>query len=146
MELAKSQLVTALQLFVMEHGEEMSDYYYNEFGMYEEDEEGVKILKVLNVSDTGCCFACQRNVNDDTLEDLQDEDERLDALSEVFYHYTIWSIYAVREKDKILLKYYMFCNDGVYYTEDSDPDHGYVDTLSLADLSYIYKAVINMFK
>lgn len=131
---AHEMLVNALTEYVRENGEEMSDYFYDEHGIDEEDEEGVKVVKVLDVSESGCHFACQHSVNR--------EDSCVD---DRFYHYAIWSLYIVREADGTeRLKYYMFHSDGIEYEEDSEPDHDYVSSLTIADLHYVYEAVIKM--
>jgi len=142
----KEQLIKALTEYVRDHGEEMSDYYYNEFGMYEEDEEGVKITSVLDTSEIGCFFTRQVKVNDESLKDIGRHDEGFeifDKLDNSFGYATYWAFYIVREKDgSENLKYYKFYNNGVCYYDDSDPDHDYVDTLSLSELHYIYQAII----
>ena len=133
---AHEMLVNALMEYVRDNGEEMNEYFYNELGMDEEDEEGVKIVKVLDVSNPGCYFACQHSVN---------FDPKNSCIEHGFYHYAVWSLYIVRDADgKENLKYYMFVSNGTEYEEDSEPDHDYVEGLSLADLRYIYEAVINM--
>lgn len=145
-ELAKETLIKAITDYVMENGENMSDYYYNEFGMEEEDEDGVKIVKVLDTSDPGCTFARQFKTNDDSLDDLSDSDECdeiIDKLEDSFHYATYWAFYIVRNADGSEdLKYYCFYNNGVCYSEDSDPDHGYVCNLTLEDLSCIVDNLI----
>lgn len=142
----QEQLINALTEYVREHGEEMSDYFYNEFGMYEEDEEGVKITHVLDTSDIGCSFARQFNVNDDNLKDIDRRDEGFeifDKLEESFHYATYLAFYIVKDADgNEDLKYYCFYNDGVCYQEDSEPDHNSVESLSLDELRYIYEAII----
>ena len=129
---AHEMLINALTEYVRENGEDMCEYFYNEHGIDEEDEEGVKVVKVLDVSESGCHFACQHSVNR--------EDSCVD---DRFYHYAIWSLYIVRDAyGKASLKYYMFYSNGMTYRNDSEPNHDYVDTLSLADLHYIIEAVI----
>ena len=58
---AKSVLVKAMMKVVMEHGDDFHDfydYYYNEFGIVEEeDEENTKVLKIIDMfNNGGCCF------------------------------------------------------------------------------------------
>ena len=140
-------LVDTLMEYVRDNGKEMSEYFYNELGMDEEDEEGVKIVKVLDVSNPGCYFACQDKVSDERLEDLFSIDRMfmVKRLSDGFHHYSIWSLYIVREADGTeRLKYYMFHSDGIEYEDDSEPDHDYVSSLTIADLHYVYEAVIKM--
>ena len=142
----KEQLIKALTEYVREHGEEMSDYFYNEFGLYEEDEDGVEITHVLNTSEMGCFFARQFNVNDETLEDIGRHDEGFeifDKLEKSFHYATYWAFYIVKDAyGNENLKYYCFYNDGVCYQEDSEPDHDSVESLSLDELRYIYEAII----
>jgi len=142
----QEQLIKALTEYVREYGEEMSDYFYNEFGMEEEDEEGVKITHVLNTSEMGCSFARQFKVNDETLSDIDRHDEGFeifDKLENSFHYATYWAFYIVRDADgNENLKYYCFYNDGVCYQEDSEPDHDLVERLSLDELRYIIAAII----
>ena len=142
---AEQIIINALTEYVREHGDEMSDYYYNEFGLYEEDEDEVKIVKVLDTSMTGCFFAKQFEVNDDSLKDIDRNGygyEIFDKLHNSFGYATYWAFYIVNENGNERLKYYQFFNDGVCYEEDSEPDHDYVDTLSLAELHYIIEAIV----
>lgn len=143
---AQEMLLNALTEYVRENGEEMCDYYYNEFGMYEEDEEGVKIIKVLDTSEKGCAFSKQFKVNDENLKDMSrhdDEFEIYDKLTDSFNYSTYWAFYIVQEADGTeRLKYYKFYNDGVQYEDDSEPDHDYADSLGLEDLHYIIEAII----
>ena len=60
-EEAKKTLVNAIMKVVMEHGgdfHDFYDYYYNEFGIVEEeDEENTKVLKIIDMfNNGGCCF------------------------------------------------------------------------------------------
>ncbi len=145
MENAKKMLIESMTEFVRKNGEEMSDYYYNEFGMDEEDEEGVKIVKVYDTSDQGCCFARQFKTDDDTLENIGRDDEGFeifDKLENSFHYATYWALYIVREADGTEnLKYYCFYNDGVCYQEDSEPDHNYVFWLTLEDIVLIMNSL-----
>lgn len=142
---AQEMLIKALTEYVREHGEEMNDYFYYEYAI-EEEEFGEEIIKVLDISDPGCCFACQNKVNDDALGNisyLNGSDTRI-TLSASFHHYSIWALYIVQDEfKKETLKYYMFRSNGVEFEEDSEPDHDAVETLGLEDLRYIYEAVIN---
>ncbi len=143
---AQEMLVNALTEYVREHGEEMNDYFYDEFGMYEEDEEGVKITHVLNTSEMGCFFARQFKVNDETLKDIGRHDEGFeifDKLENSFHYATYWAFYIVKDSlGNETLKYYCFYNDGVCYQDDSEPDHNNVESLSLDELRYIIEAII----
>lgn len=142
---AKKQLVKAIMKYVRENGEEMSEYFYNEFGMNEED-DGEKIIKVLDVSGPGCCFSCQNKANDSMEIDLHNMRHTPSFiywhLNRMFYHCAIWAFYIVKDTEgKERLKYYMFHNEGTQYEEDSEPDHDYVDNLGLQDLHYIIEAI-----
>jgi hypothetical protein len=124
----------------------MNEYFYNEFGMYDEDEEGVKIIRVLDLSQIGCFFARQFKVNDDELRDICRDDhgfEIFDKIERAFTYSTIWALYVVEGHGMQSLKYYRFYNDGVCYQEDSEPDHDYATNLSLTDLHHIYWAITN---
>ena len=123
-ELAKENIVNALMQYVMNVGEDFSDYHRNEFGIEEEeDEEDVKVLKVLNIFDNGGCYfpwtnSCQ--VDKKGMEDF-------------YWHTFAFHCLYVVEQDGIRdLKYYMLWNGGKEYHEEiSEPDHDYVSTLPL---------------
>lgn len=142
---AKKVLIDALKEFVLKNGEEMCSYYYNEFGMYEED-DGLKIVKVLNLFDNGgCFFAVQDSVCDRDLSfDIHDSSEKIwDNIALSFGFSTFWSIYLVRDAEGYEeLKYYRFYNSGVQYdNEGSEPDHDSVEYLTLNMITLIYNAV-----
>ena len=146
---AQEMMVNALTEYVREHGDEMCNYYRDEFGMCEEDEEDVKIVKVLDVSYEGCYYSFQGRINDARLDniDYDDENDVRNKLDSCFSHYAIWSLYIVREADGTeKLKYYMFVNNGVNYKDSSEPDHDYVNRLRISDLSNIYSAIIKFHK
>ena len=140
---AKEMLVKALTDYVRENGEEMCEYFYNEYGMYEED-DGEKIVSVLNTAQYGCFFPFLYEVNEERLVgfDNNDKYEMIDLLDHSFGFSTYWAFYIVRDKDgNEGLKYYRFYNSGVCYNDDSEPDHDYVDGMSLAELHYIFEAI-----
>ena len=143
---AEEVLTNALMEYVRENGEEMCDYFYNEFGMEEEDEEGVKITKVLNTSQYGCFFSCQFDENDDSLNNISRDDEGFEIFDKVensFGFSTYWAFYIVQDAEgNERLKYYRFYNNGVCYQDDSEPDHDYVERFSLAELNYIINVIV----
>jgi len=143
---ARSVLVQAIMDYVREHGEDyttepLPDYYRDEFGI-DDEEEGGKVVRLLDVSDPGCFFAVQLKVNDDDIHDQCEEDDYRNAAWAGFEHYAIWALYIVRDAEgNESLKYYMFTNPGICYSDDSEPDHDNVCTLTLAGLYYIIEAI-----
>lgn len=138
---AHAMLVGAIKEFVCANGEEMCQYYYDEFGMCEED-DGDKIIKVIDISDPGCFFAVQERVNDDDIRTYVEDKEYEDATFCGFHHHAFWSLYIVQDSEgNESLKYYQFDNQGICYEDSSDPDHGYVCNLNLAQLYYIIEAL-----
>ena len=129
-ELAKENIVNALMQYVMNVGEDFSDYHRNEFGIEdEEDEEDVKVLKVLNIFDNGGCYfpythSCQ----------VEDGD--------TWYSCAFHCLYVVEQDGARYLKYYMLYNVGREYDEnDSEPDHDDVCALSLQDLDKLVRYI-----
>ncbi len=122
-------LVASLQNFVLEHGEEMCDYYRDEHGIDEEN-----VVKVLDLACEGCHFAVPIKYR------AEDEDD--------YEHHAFWTLYVVSdENDGLDLKYYQFYNTGLTFSaEDSEPDHDYARRLSLAELEFIYSHVIDVYK
>ena len=145
---AKDMLVRAIMDYVREHGEDYTDeplpsYYYNEFGIYDE-EEGCKVTKLLNLFDNGgCYYAVQDQVNDDNLDAYWKDGSYSEAVWACFRHHAYWAFYIVRDADgEERLKYYQFENNGlVFDDEESEPDHDYADGMSLAELHYIIGAI-----
>lgn len=144
---ARSVLVQAIMDYVREHGEDyttepLPSYYRDEFGIYDE-EEGDKVVRLLDVSDPGCFFAVQERVNDDDVETYLKDGEYGDAAWCCFHHHAYWAFYIVRDKDGgEVLKYYQFHNQGLIWDDnDSEPDHDRADSLSLAQLHYIIEAI-----
>lgn len=132
MQSAKDTITQALLDYVMEKGadfHECYDYYRNDFGIDEEeyDEEGTEVLKILNMFDNnGCHFPYSHSYTMDDAE-LSDKDE--------WKSVAFWALYVVREDEELRLKYYALENDGKYYDSDeSEPDHAYVNGLSLQEL------------
>lgn len=123
-------LVASLQNFVLEHGEEMCDYFRDEHGIDEEN-----VVKVLDLAAEGCHFSVPLKY-------------RAENNSEDYEHHAFWSLYVVADDyDGMDLKYYQFYNYGFDFDqEDSEPDHDYAKNLSLAELEYIYSHVIDVYK
>lgn len=145
-KLCHGQLLNALSQYVRENGEEMSKYFYDEFGMDEEDEEGVKIVRVLDLSRIGCFFSRQSRINDEGLRDIYRNSAGsviFDKIEISFVFSAFWALYIVEENGEQRLKYYRFYNDGVCYQEDCEPDHDYATHLSVPDLYHIYWAIID---
>lgn len=140
---AKLMLIDYLTDYVRKNGDEMSDYFYNEFGINDEEEEGVKVIKVLETSEIGVSFARQFNANK-CAENIDRDDlgfEVFDKLENTFHYATYWAFYIVKNGDDEYLKYYCFYNDGVCYQEDSEPDHGFVVNLTLEDIANILEVL-----
>ena len=136
---AIEMLVKELKEYVRANGEIMNERFYDEFGMVEEDIPGSKIIKVLDTSKTGCFFSHQLTVNDNNLND----DTGIDKLEESFEYTTYWAFYIVNECGYEMLYYYGFHNNGICYQDYSEPIHDYVLNLSLAEIAYIFEAIIN---
>ena len=122
-------LVASLQNFVLEHGEEMCDYYRDEHGIDDEN-----VVKVLDLACEGCYFSVPIKYQTDGNEDD-------------YEHHAFWTLYVVNdEEDGMELKYYQFYNSGLSFDdEESEPDHDYAKCLSLAELEYIYSHVLDVY-
>lgn len=130
-------LVDKLKEFVKENGEEIGDYERNEFGLDEDEQDGVTLTKVLNFFDNGgCYFPTTRKVltefepwSQESVEDAAEE------LSDKFMYWTFQCLYIEVDEDlttKENLKYYTFYNDGTYFSDGfSEPEHDYVFNLPL---------------
>lgn len=117
-EKAKEIITHAIMQYVLDKGEDFTDYDRNEFGIEEEDEG--KVLKMLDIFNNGGCYfpwTDQHAVDDDN----------------GFYHYAFQCLYVVEDEyHQRYLKYYMFYSEGTEFDEDgSEPDHDYVDSLPL---------------
>lgn len=130
------QLTKKLMDFVLQHGVPMNEHFENSHGI--EPDEDEEILSVLDLSEEGCAYAIQRNVNlgDDTSYD------------DGFEFTAIWSLYVTHNKTDHTrrLMYYGFFNDGTEWDDSAEPEHGFVDDLGLADLRYIYEAVCEYYE
>lgn len=135
----KCILVDKLKEFVRENGDDFNstDYYRNEFGIDEDEQEGVTITKILNFFDNdGCHFPTTRRAlvefdpwNQNSVEDVADK------LSDEFMFWAFQCLYIEIDESqtpKENLKYYTFYNDGTYFSENlSEPEHDYVNNLPL---------------
>ena len=146
----KYTLVNKLKEYVKEHGEnfDCGDYYYNEFGIDEGDEDGVTVTKVLDFFNNGGCYF---STNSKTLADVDTYKETADEIREQldnnFTHWAFQCLYVEvddnhRELAKENLKYYTLYNDGVDFKDDlSEPDHGYVYNLPLEVIINIIQVI-----
>ena len=136
LEEACDTLVATMLQVVMEHGEDFHehyDYYRDEFGIDEEEtEENTKVLKIIDIfNHGGCCFP-QALIQHVIFSDM-DKESRINWLSIAF-----GGLYVVEVDGKLLLKYYLFYNEGMEYDSDiSDPDHNYASNLSLHELEML---------
>lgn len=120
------RIVDAMMNYVLEVGEDFSDYHRDEFGIDEEDDEDVKVLKVLDIFNNGGCYfpvtdSCQVDENSG------------------WYSYAFHCLYVVEQDGERFLKYYMLWNGGKEYDSDvSEPDHDCVITLPLQVLGKLF--------
>ena len=148
---ARNILTENLLAYVKEHGEDYSDnsdYWANEFGIYEED--GCKVTKVLDFfGNDGCESIIQRNTNPDIDIDSCDTfGELLDITDSEFMHNAFLQLYIeVDEDGNEDLKYYCLYNTGIYHSDLlSEPDHGYIHDLNLSDIENIIYVINKTFK
>lgn len=141
-ESSRCRLEYAILQFVKEHGDDLTDYDINEFGLGEREDEGT-ITKVWNFFDNGGCYFNEDDgFNSNTLEDIDDENW-YDKLYEGMTHTAYQCLYIVVDGNGYeRLKYYRFTNGGCVFDGDqAEPDHDYVSKLSLVDLNYIIGAI-----
>ena len=134
----KEQLSAILGLMTSLFGQdfhESEDYYRNEFGLDEEEmEEDTKILCVLDFFNAGGCYF--------PVTGSFQVDSESEWVTKAFY-----CLYVVEERGDRRLKYYAFENDGMEYDEDeSEPDHGYVECLTLQELDKLCNCVADYVK
>lgn len=123
---AKERIVWALKDYVMEVGEEFSDYHRDEFGI-EEEEDGAKVLKVLNIFDNGGCYFPWTE-----LHQVESAEGVEAGCCCGWYSYAFHCLYVIEQDGVLHLKYYMLWNNGTEYnSNESEPDHGHVGTLQL---------------
>lgn len=123
-------MVASLMNFVLEHGEDMSDYFRDEHGIDDEN-----VVKVLDLASNGCAFSVPIKYC-------------CEGKPEDYEHHSFWSLYVVTDEEGAMdLKYYQFFNEGFDFDqEDSEPDHDYASNLSLSQLEYIYCHVVDVYK
>lgn len=101
--LCQQMLVLKMLDYVREHGEDVTDYERNEFGL--EDTEDSKITKVLNFFDNGGCVFTLNN-------------------GDSFVTHAVLCLYIEEYNGKEYLMSYSLYNDGTEYDSDeSEPDH-----------------------
>lgn len=131
-EICRQTLAVGMAKFVMQHGEDYSDncdYYRNEFGINEDVEEGVEVLKVIDIlNNGGCYFPLSRCYQMRKPIEIEGDET-------MWYSVAFHCLYVVKEFGFIRLKYYALENFGPEYNSDeSEPYHNYVETLSLQEL------------
>ena len=132
--LVKSVLVNKLKEFVRINGDDFTDYDRDNFGIDEDEEDGISVTKVYNFFDNGgCYFPVLRHVLPDIKTDCQTTDELLEVCNEHFDYYAFQCLYLeVSEEHGEHLKYYTLYNDGIDFKDGlSEPDHEYVQNLPL---------------
>lgn len=139
---AKMAIINAILQYVKEHGEDVTDYDINEFGLDGDMEDGCTVTKVFDFFNNGGCFYCNSSVNDRKLEDI-DDGNWYDKLYSGITHTAIQCLYiVVDENGNEYLKYYQFYNGGVDFDDDqAEPDHDDAMHLSLIDLDFILTAI-----
>jgi hypothetical protein len=142
-EWLKTDLILSLKKFVMEHGTDCTDYERNKFGLDVEEQNGLRVTKVLNFYDKcGCYFFEPDMVNDDSLQDAGDKN-----LREALYEHVVYTAYqclyiVVDVGGNDSLHYYRFTNGGVKWDDDqAEPDHGDCSTITLLDLHYLLQTI-----
>lgn len=131
-KICKQTLAVAMAKFVMQHGEDFSDncdYYRNEFGIDEDMEDGVEVLKVIDIfNNGGCYFPHSRCYQMRKPIELEGDEAMWASVA-------FCCLYVIEESGFIRLKYYALESLGPEYNSDeSEPYHGYVETLSLQEI------------
>ena len=142
-------LVSKLKEYVKEHGEDFDcdDYYRNEFGIDECDEDGVTITKVLDFfNNGGCYFPTTSKILADIDTYKETADEIREQLDNNFTHWAFQCLYVEvddnRELAKENLKYYTLYNGGIDFKDSlSEPDHDYVNNLLLEVICNIIQVI-----
>lgn len=151
----RDMMENAILQFVKEHGDELTDYEINEFGLDEGREGEGTITKVWNFLDNGGCYFMKAGINKDLdIQEIRDNQDNPDetwetdraidvAIDNTFDYSAFQCLYIVVDDDgNERLKYYRFTNGGCKFDDDqAEPDHDYVSKLSLVDLSYIIAAI-----
>ena len=150
----RDMMENAILQFVKEHGDELTDYEINEFGLDEGREGEGAITKVWNFFDNGGCYYIEtvlykefdiRNIRNKHQGDKSWEiDEAIDIeIDESFNFHAFQCLYiVVDDNGDERLKYYRFYNIGSAFDDDqAEPDHDYVSKLSLVDLCFLVEAI-----
>lgn len=142
-EVQKGKIIEKLIEFVNENGDDLCAYFREHFGLYYDEDEEHNVTKVLDFFNNGGCFFCEpSSVNNRGLDDIN-ENNYCDRLYEHMTHTAYQCLYVVKDADENeTLHYYRFTNGGVAWDDDqSEPEHGNVDRLSLLDLHYLLEAI-----
>lgn len=120
-ENVKSILLTSITEYVRTNGVPMNDYFRDEFGIEEDEDE--QIVKVLDVSNPGCAYITQTG----------------DVEEPTFYFNAVWALYIVKNnKGHEKLMSYSFVNSGTEFDDhDAQPYYDRVEELPLNELYYI---------
>lgn len=151
----RDMMENAILQFVKEHGDELTDYEINEFGLDEGREGEGTITKVWNFLDNEGCYFMKAGINKDLdIQEIRDNQDNPDetwetdraidvAIDNTFDYSAFQCLYiVVDDNGNERLKYYRFTNGGCKFDDDqAEPDHDYVSKLSLVDLSYIIAAI-----
>ena len=138
---AKQEMISAITEFVRENGKEMNDYFYNNLGINEED-DGDKVIKVLDVSEPGCHFANQ------CFDNVEKKYSTEDFARDNFTHTAYWAFYIVRnaEDGRECLKFYASVSLGISFDVDgAEPEHGKVRSLSICEIARILDILVERF-
>ena len=96
-ENVKSILLTSITEYVRTNGVPMNDYFRDEFGIEEDEDE--QIVKVLDVSNPGCAYITQAG----------------EVESHQFYFNAVWALYIVKDgkgQERLMCLYYIICELG----------------------------------
>ncbi len=138
-ETHRQQLLEALEQFVRDNGDDMSDYYRDEHGI-DEDYYGYDVVKILDTAQFGCAFPCALRINDDDLEKA----DSIDDLCDSFEFHAFWSFYIAKDRKtgEESLMYYEFCCPGIRWSDESSYTyHEAAFDLSLEVLENIISAI-----
>ena len=120
--LCQKMLVSKMLDYVREHGEDVTDYERNEFGL--EDSEERKVTKVLNFFDNGgCVFTLNQG--------------------SYFVTHAVHCLYIEEFQGTEYLMSYSLYNEGTEYDSDeSEPDHDSLLNASIDFVSQIANVII----
>lgn len=129
--ICKKLLIGKLLDYVRQHGEDVTDYERNEFGLGEDDEDW-KVTKVLNFFDNGgCCFTLGVT----------------NGIAPEFVTYAVHCLYIVEDEGEEHLMSYSLYNVGTEYnSEASEPDHDYMINECMSYVEHIADMIVLNFK